>query len=145
EQMLHPDYIPNTAQRRLAEEVTRLVHGEAGLQTALKVTSGAAPGAKTTLDPQVLKEIASDMPSFELYVKEILDHKYTDLAAQIALVPSRSEAAKLIKNGGAYLNNEKIEDPQYRLSEKDIVAGEYLLFGAGKKKKILVNLRKDLQ
>lgn len=45
-----PGYEPNTAQRRLAEEVTRFVHGEEGLQQAVKATAALAPGAATTLD-----------------------------------------------------------------------------------------------
>jgi hypothetical protein len=40
-----PGYVANTAQRRLAEEVTRFVHGEEGLQQALKTTQALAPGA----------------------------------------------------------------------------------------------------
>ena len=40
-----PGYVANTAQRLLAEEVTRFVHGEAGLQQALKTTAALAPGA----------------------------------------------------------------------------------------------------
>ena len=40
-----PGYVANTAQRLLAEEVTRFVHGEEGLQQALKTTQALAPGA----------------------------------------------------------------------------------------------------
>lgn len=40
-----PGYVANTAQRKLAEEVTRFVHGEEGLQQAIKATEALAPGA----------------------------------------------------------------------------------------------------
>ena len=48
-------YVPNTAQRRLAEEVTRFVHGEDGLAQALKATEGLKPGADTVLDAATLE------------------------------------------------------------------------------------------
>ncbi|MBI2743070.1 MAG: tyrosine--tRNA ligase [Chlamydiales bacterium] len=139
EQMMKkPDYTPNTAQRRLAEEITRLVHGEEGLQTALKVTGGAKPGAETSLDPEVLKEIARDMPHVSLKEDETVGQRYVDLVVKIGFLPSKGEATRLISNGGAYLNNEKVQDPQLVIEKKDLIGGRYLLIGSGKKKKILL-------
>ncbi len=140
EQQMHKkDYIPNTAQKRLAEEMTRLIHGEEGLSKALKVTESAAPGSDAALDPESLKE----MPSIALPLNEVIDKKFVDIVVKIGLLPSKSEAVRLIQNQGAYLNNEKIEDVQYRLSASSLIGGEYLLFGAGKKKKMLVRIQKQ--
>lgn len=135
-------FTPNAAQRRLAEEVTRYVHGEEGLKIALKVTEAAAPGSKASLDPEVLEEIARDMPHIALSLAEVVDQKYSDVAAASGLFTSKSEAVRLIKNGGAYLNNEKIEDSSFQIESKHVIGGKYLLFGAGKKKKILVKINK---
>jgi len=139
-QMKEKDYIPNTAQKRLAEEVTKIVHGPEGLAIAQKVTEGAKPGKATELSKEVLQEIAKDMPHQKLSKNEVLKASIVDIAVLINLVKSKGEMRKLIKNGGAYLNNKRIEDPNYILEEKDLVDKLYLLFGAGKKKKILVTV-----
>jgi len=137
------DYVPNTCQKRLAEEVTRLIHGEEGLAKALKVTEGAAPGSDAALDPETLRQIAQDMPGASLTLPEVVDQKYVDLAVKIGLLPSKGEANRLIQNGGAYLNNIRVDDPQHRISQNDVIGGEFLLFAAGKKKKILLSIREN--
>lgn len=139
--LLKKEYIPNTAQKRLAEELTRMIHGEEGLLKAQKVTEGAAPGSEAKLDADALREIAHDMPSSSLAKQEVIDQKYTDVAVKIGLLSSKSEAVRLIQNGGAYLNNRRVEDPNFRLVESELIEGEFLLFGAGKKKKMLLTVR----
>ena len=140
--MSRPDYLPNTAQKKLAEELTHLVHGKEGLEKALRVTEGAAPGAKgATLDIEVLEEIAQDMPNISLEREAVLGHKFTDVAALSGIVASKGEATRLVAGGGAYLNNEKIEDPALKIGEDHLIGGQFLLLGMGKKKKILVKLR----
>ncbi|HSW86935.1 MAG TPA: tyrosine--tRNA ligase [Rhabdochlamydiaceae bacterium] len=134
------DYIPNTAQKRLAEEVTRMMHGEDGLETALRVTGGAAPGAKTVLNVDMLQEIEQDMPHVKLISEEVLGQKFVDVASKIGFLASKGEAVRLIKNGGAYLNNEKIEDPNLCFGAEHLIGGKYLLLGMGKKKKMLISL-----
>lgn len=143
-QMGGAGYIPNTAQRRLAEEVTKIVHGEEGLQTALKVTEGAAPGTSARLDVDVFREIAKDMPHVVLSVDEVVGQKYVDILVKIGLLPSKAEATRLIQNGGAYLNNERVEDPRLQLTQAALIGGEFLLFGAGRKKKMIVSIKKGL-
>jgi len=137
-------FIPNVAQKRLAEEVTRFVHGEEGLQIALKVTEAAAPGSKASLDPEVLGEIAKDMPNTSMTISDVVDQKYIDIATQSGLSTSKGEIVRLIKNGGAYLNNEKVEDQALLIESKHIIGGKYILLGAGKKKKILIKIEKEL-
>jgi tyrosyl-tRNA synthetase len=141
-QMKEKNYAPNTAQKRLAEEVTRLVHGEEGLAKALKVTEGVAPGMNATLDADAFREIIKDMPHTELSIEEVRGHKFIDLAVKIGLLPSKSEGVRLIENGGAYLNNVRVESSDFRLSEQSLIGEEFLLFGAGKKKKMLVKVKK---
>lgn len=131
---------PNTAQKRLAEEVTRYVHGLTGLKIALKVTEAVAPGSKATLDPEIFEEIAKDMPHTLMSMGAIVNQKYTDVAAASGLLSSKGEAVRLLKNGGAYLNNEKVEDPLFLIESRHIIGGKYLLIGSGKKKKILVKV-----
>ncbi len=139
--MAMPGYKSNQAQRRLAEELTKLVHGELGLAAALKVTQAAAPGSnEAVLDVAILREIARDIPSVSLPYSEVCGTKYVDLAYRSGIVESKGEANRLIANGGAYLNNQKITDSSLKIAVSDCIGNEFLLLGLGKKKKILVKL-----
>ncbi|NGX35782.1 MAG: Tyrosine--tRNA ligase [Candidatus Anoxychlamydiales bacterium] len=139
-QMLSSNYKPNTAQKILAEVVTKFIHGEKGLEIALKVTKGASPGSDAVLDFETLKQISKDMPNVKISKKDVVGKKYSEIASQIGLTSSKSEAVRLIKNSGAYLNNQKIEDISFLISEKDLINNTFLVFGAGKKKKVLVTV-----
>jgi tyrosyl-tRNA synthetase len=139
-QMMLPNYEPNTAQKILAKEVTEFIHKEDGLNIALKVTQGVSPGSETILDFDTLKEISKDMPNVNLELNQVLNKKFTDIAYEIGLTSSKSESVRLIKNNGAYLNNQKISDPSFIILEKNLINNSYLLFAAGKKKKILVKI-----
>jgi len=140
EGMSSSGYEANSAQKRLAEEVTRFVHGEEGLQTALRVTEGVAPGSEAVLSGAVLEELSKDMPNATLSRSDVIGKKFSDVAVAIGLLPSKSEAARLIKNGGAYLNNERIEDPAFLLREENAIDNTFFLFSAGKKKRILLRI-----
>ena len=140
--MQKSDYVPNTAQKILADEVTRFVHQAAGLEAALKVTEGIAPGADAQLSAAVLKDLMHDMPHAEMQKSDVMGCKLADLLMRVGLCPSKSEAIRLIKNGGAYLNNVRIDDPACVTSARDLIDGAYLLLSAGKKKRFLVHVVK---
>ncbi len=133
-------YVPNTAQKKLSEEVTRIVHGEKGLALAQRVTEAAAPGAKAQLDAETLQAVLKEMPHVLLSKNEVVGQKFVDIAVKTNILPSKGEVNRLIQNGGAYLNDEKVEDTGLRIEEGDLVGGQYLLIGVGKKKKILVKV-----
>lgn len=131
---------PNTAQKRLAEEVTRFVHGEEGLQTALRVTHAALPGSNAILDSKILQDIKGDISSADFSKKDVIGRKYIDILVQSQLLSSKSEAIRLIKNGGAYLNNQKIEDAERIIEDKDLIGEEFLLVSIGKKTRLLIQV-----
>ena len=134
------DFVPNSAQKRLASEVTQFVHGKEGLQKALKVSEAIRPGSDSTLDLTVLEEISKDMPYSEMTKAEALNQKYVEVSKNAGLVTSKSESIRLIKNGGGYLNNKKISDPEFIIEENHLIGGRYLLISAGKKKKALIQI-----
>lgn len=101
ERMQQPDYIPNTAQRRLAEEVTRIVHGEEGLTIALRATEGMAPGASTELNAAKLEALSSDIPTLFVHPDRIVGAKVVDFLVELSLLPSKAEVRRLVQNGGA--------------------------------------------
>lgn len=133
-------YIANTAQKKLAEEVTRLVHGQQGLEIALKVTQGASPGNDTVLDAEVLEGLALDMPSCTLKREEVVAVKLIDLLVGVGLQASKGEARRLIKNGGVYLNNAKVCDETLILAAAHLIGDRLLLIAAGKKNKLLIRV-----
>lgn len=124
---------PNSAQRKLAEEVTHFVHGEEGLSSALKVTEKMAPGSKTSFE-----ELSRDIPHATLSEKEVIGQKFSDIVVKLKLLSSKSEACRLIKNGGAYVNDKRIEDPFFCIERENLINNSCLVFGIGKKKKFLI-------
>jgi tyrosyl-tRNA synthetase len=140
-EMAAKDYVPNTAQKRLAEEVTRNVHGQEGVDEALRVTEAAKPGSHTELDTATLRALAADLPSKTLSPAEVVGIKLVDLLIDCGLLESKGEARRMISGGGAYINNEKITDDQLVLSEKHLIENQFLLLGIGKKKKLVIHIR----
>jgi tyrosyl-tRNA synthetase len=141
--MQKPDYVPNSVQKRLAEEVTRLVHGEEALQQALRVTAAAKPGAAADLDLATLHSLAGEMPLIEISQEELVGSQLIELLPRLKLLPSKSEARRLIKNGGLYLNNQKIDAEDASVSQGDLLGGEALLLALGKKNKIMLKVKKS--
>ncbi|KAK4537161.1 hypothetical protein CDCA_CDCA11G3186 [Cyanidium caldarium] len=161
--MLHDaDYVANTAQRLLAAEVTRLVHGEVGVQAALAATAIASPGrvvnpgasigsdaadgygnaaaSAPPLSAALLESIASDMPGAEVPRGQVVGASVVELMVRAGLQKSKNEARRLIRNGGAYLNNERVTDESRSVHEADLIDGRLLLLAAGKKNKMLVRV-----
>lgn len=134
------DYVPNSAQKRLAEEVTKIIHGQNGLDVALKVTMGAAPGSETELNSQVLESISQNMPCSNLKIDEVVGQKIIDLLVKVALLPSKSEVRRLIRNGGLYINNEKILDENWTIAAGNLIDQRLMLIAAGKKNKLLIRI-----
>ncbi|TKY56587.1 Tyrosine--tRNA ligase [Spatholobus suberectus] len=139
-EMGKPGYVPNTAQRRLAEEVTLFVHGEDGLAEALKATEALRPGAETKLDWKTIEGIAEDVPSCSLAYDKVLNLSLVDLSVSSGLFDSKSAARRLLKQGGLYLNNSRVDSESKRIEAADIVDGKVLLLSAGKKNKVLVRI-----
>ncbi len=140
EPLSRADVPPNTAQKLLAAEVTRFVHGEAGLQAALRVTEGMAPGATASLSGDVLAELVRDMPHVEYSSSDVVGQKFVELAVKVGLVPSKGEGVRTIKNGGLYLNNVRVDDAARIIASEDLIDGKFLLLSMGKKKRFLIKI-----
>jgi tyrosyl-tRNA synthetase len=123
------------SQKRLAEELTRLVHGDSGLAAARQATDiffGAEIGG---LDEAQLGEIFADVPSKQ-FARGALDGEGLPLVealAETGLAASRSAARRTIEQGGAYVNNRRVADPAHRLTAADLVGGTTLVLRSGKK------------
>ena len=139
-EMKSDGYVPNKVQKRLAEEVTRIVHGEEGVRIATAVTQGISPGTETALDVASLEELAKHMPSQTIPKASAVDQKLVDLLVAVGLQGSRGEARRLVRNGGAYLNNTKIDDENFIVLNDHLLDGRLFLLGVGKKKKMVVRI-----
>lgn len=140
EDMKKPGYIPNTVQKRLAEEVTRFVHGEEGLKEALKATEALRPGAETKLDAKTIEGIAKDVPSCTLAYDKVLNCTLVDLAVSTGLMATKSAVKRLLKQGGLYLNNARVDIEEKTVEGSDIIDGKVLLLSAGKKNKMVIRI-----
>lgn len=138
--MKESNYIPNTAQKKLAEEVTRIVHGEENLIKAIHVTKAAAPGAETSLDSETLMAISKDFPTIHLKKEEILNESYITILLKSNLANSRGAARRLIEGGGVYLNNQKITNPNEIFQMENLIDEKMFLLSLGKKNKLLINV-----
>ena len=137
------DYRPNTAQRLLAEEVTRFVHGEAGVELAQKATAALAPGSKADLDAETLAALAEELPTSALGAAEVVGAPVAEVLAKCGLQPSKGAARRLIKGGGVRLNNRRVESDEEVVGATDVLqssAGELMLVAAGKKNKHIVRV-----
>jgi tyrosyl-tRNA synthetase len=141
EAMRHPDYSPHSAQKKLAEEVTRMVHGEKGYQEALRITEAAQPGSKTALNKETLASLEKELPHAHLPRRDVVGAKLIDILVLSKALGSKSEARRMIACGGVYLNNEKVGSESFTIEQIHLIEDEFLLLGVGKKKKIILRLK----
>ncbi len=122
-------------QRRLAEELTRLVHGEDGLRSAQQATAIFFGAAIESLDDATLAEIFADVPShdFSRHQLEGEGLPLTEALTAAGLAATRSAARRTIEQGGAYLNNGRITDHAYRITGADLGGRSLLVLRSGKK------------
>lgn len=135
------EFEPNHLQKILAREMTLFVHGEEGLDVAERVTKAASYGKDMDLDYETLLSISKEFPKKELELSELINQKYTEVAVKSGLCTSKSEAVRLIKNQGAYLNNKKVDQVDYIIQKEDIIGDKFLLLASGKKTKLLVEAK----
>jgi tyrosyl-tRNA synthetase len=122
-------------QKRLAEELTRLVHGEAGLAAARQATDIFFGAEIASLDDDALSEIFADVPSHE-FPRASLDGEGLPLVEALkatGLAASASAARRTIEQGGGYVNNRRVTDPAHRLTASDLVGPSTLVLRSGKK------------
>ncbi|XZE22621.1 tyrosine--tRNA ligase [Pirellulaceae bacterium SH449] len=126
---------PGAAQRRLAQSVTRLVHGEAGLQSAVRASEYLFGGEIDRLSDSELLSIFADVPS-QTAGKELLGSGLgiVDALVLAGLSKSKGEARRLVESGGVYVNNRRCEGVDRILSADDLASETVIVLRTGKKK-----------
>ena len=128
------------AHRALARELTSLIHGDetsARVEEAAKALFGQ--GDLTTLDEITLASALSELPRVQISASDEIP-TWVDLLAAAGVVDSKSAARRIVKEGGAYLNNEKISGEDFRLEKSHFLCGKYAVLRKGKRDLAAVEL-----
>ncbi|MDP3892774.1 tyrosine--tRNA ligase [Nocardioides sp.] len=128
-------------QRRLAEEVTSLVHGPAETRRIQEASAALFGGGDLSqLAPSTLGSALREAGSTSVDAGEELP-TVVDLLVATGLASSKGEARRTVKEGGAYLNNARVEDPDHRPTRTDLLGGTWLVVRRGKKRFAGVEVR----
>ncbi|MGM0830150.1 MAG: tyrosine--tRNA ligase [Bacillota bacterium] len=120
------------AQKALAEEMTKLIHGEEALEQAIRITQALFSGEIRSLSASEILEGFKDVPSFEQPKGEAIG--LIDLLVNAKISPSKRQAREDVGNGAVYLNGERVTDLQHVIDEKDMIEGQFTIIRRGKKK-----------
>jgi tyrosyl-tRNA synthetase len=128
------------AQRALAEEVTRRVHGDTGLARAEQATRVLFGGEIEGLGADDVADVFSDVPSSTV-AREALSGEgmpIVDLLVDAGVASSKGDARRSIEGGGVYVNNRRIVDTTHVVRAGDLIEGRFLVLRKGKKSYHLV-------
>jgi tyrosyl-tRNA synthetase len=120
------------AQRALAEHVTRLVHGDDELRRVIAASQALfGRGELRELSAATLAAVMAEAPTGEARLGE--GATIIDLLVSSGLVDSRSAGRRTVKEGGAYVNNQKVTDEDWQPTAADLLEGGWLVLRRGKR------------
>lgn len=134
----HPE--ARIPQKALAEELTRLVHGEDGLKTALGATQTLFGGSIEGKGADELETIFKDVRSATCAKVDVVGKPVFAVAAQAGMFKSNGEARRMAQQGGLFLNNAKV-DLARTFAETDFVDGRLAVLRSGKKNYFLLKVQ----
>lgn len=130
------------AQRALADDLTDLVHGVEQRRAAeLAAQALFGRGELRDLDARTLASLYDELGGVELTAEDGQLPGVTDVMVAAGLVDSKSAARRAINEGGAYLNNVKVEDSDARLTQADLIDGRHAIVRRGRKTVGIVRAR----
>jgi tyrosyl-tRNA synthetase len=129
------------AQREIAREVTRLVHGDAAVREAEAATEKLFGGDVSRMSVSELLQVFPNVPSSEApYVAE--GWPVVELLSSSGVTASKSEATRLIRGGGIYVNDRRITDEKERLSPEHAIEGQVFVIRKGKRENFLIRIQR---
>jgi tyrosyl-tRNA synthetase len=130
------------AQRTLAHEVTRLVHGQEHVERAERASAVLFGEDMTALSADDVLAVFDDVPSSSLRPESLQGDGVSvlDLLAGSGLTGSRSEATRLIRGGGVYVNNRRVTDEHARFGRSDAIEGRLFVLRKGAKHNHVVRI-----
>jgi tyrosyl-tRNA synthetase len=129
------------AQKTLADEVTTFVHGPEETEQAKAAAAALFGGGDLMgLQPQTLAAALSEAGSTVVERGEALP-SVIDLLLASGLATSKGDARRTVSEGGAYVNNVRVEDPDAAVGQHDLIGGAWLVLRRGKKKFAGIEIR----
>ncbi|MCM3086371.1 tyrosine--tRNA ligase [Bhargavaea ginsengi] len=123
------------AQKTLAEEMTRLIHGDEALAQAERITAALFSGDLKALSVSEMKDAFKDVPSFEM-AKE--DRNIVDLLVGAGISSSKRQAREDVTNGAISINGERIKELDYTIGSADRLDDAFTIIRRGKKKYTMI-------
>ncbi|HDE7103128.1 TPA: tyrosine--tRNA ligase [Staphylococcus aureus] len=124
------------AQKTLAEEVTKFIHGEDALKDAIRISQVLFSGDLKSLSAKELKDGFKDVPQVTLSNDTT---NIVEVLIETGISPSKRQAREDVNNGAIYINGERQQDVNYALAPEDKIDGEFTIIRRGKKKYFMVN------
>ncbi len=124
------------AQRRLAEEMTKLVHGQDALDQAQKISASLFSGDLKQLTAEDIEQGFKDVPTYQA---EKSDISLLDLLVQASISSSKRQAREDIGNGAIYVNGERNQDLQHVITEADRIEDKFTIIRRGRRNYFLVS------
>ncbi|MEI3599773.1 MULTISPECIES: tyrosine--tRNA ligase [unclassified Oceanobacillus] len=124
------------AQRRLAEEMTKMVHSEEALEQAIRISEALFSGNIKELSISEIEQGFKDVPTHTLNKEDI---SLVDLLVQTKISPSKRQAREDISNGAIYINGERQQDVAYTITADDRIEDVFTIIRRGKKKYTLID------
>lgn len=135
-----------TLQKRLAQEVTVMVHSQEDLDMAIEASQilfgKATKESLQKLDEATFLDVFNGVPHYTVS-KDLLGSTAVDFFTQegMEIFPSKGELRKLVKGGGVSLNKEKLTAFDQVVTAEDLIDGKYLLVQRGKKNYFLITVK----
>ena len=126
------------AHKALAKELITFLHGEDEYKKALKISESLFSGDFKELNSDEIKEALKEVPNFEFE----LETNILDILINNNICSSKREARELLNSNSITVNNQKITDENYVISNKDLIDNQILIIKRGKKKYYL-GLKKE--
>lgn len=123
------------AQKALAENVVRFIHGEEALQDAIRISEALFKGNLKELSSEELRQGFKDVPQAEVSNETT---NIVDFIVEAGISSSKRQAREDVSNGAIYINGERQKDLKYEISDTDKIDNEFTIVRRGKKKYFMV-------
>jgi tyrosyl-tRNA synthetase len=143
EAALQADPGARAAQKALARELTRLVHGEDALTAAVKASEILFGGSLEGVSAEVFGDVVGEVPTTEFDRAKLVSPGVAmpEVLVHVGLCSSKGQARRDIEGGGIYLNNDRLTDAVRRITAGDLLFGKYLLLRKGKRTYAVLSVR----
>jgi tyrosyl-tRNA synthetase len=138
----HPER--REAQRALAREVTAMVHGPDQVARVERASAVLFGGSLANASADDILMVFEDAPSIDVNAGELGSTgglNAVDLAVRSGLVPSKSEAGRLLKQGGLYINDRRLSPGELAVTEKDAIDGRVIVLRKGHRERCIVRIQ----